>query len=79
MNKIKLGPRRFVVCIDRTEDDIDLVIGKLYAIAKPEKNDPAEMLRLIDDSGEDYLYPVTWFVSVDLPPKARRALVAAGA
>ena len=33
-------------------------------------------LRVIDDSGEDYLYPTTYFVYVELPLKARRALTA---
>jgi len=36
------------------------------------------MLRVIDDSGEDYLYPVVWFISVHLPQKAKKALVAVG-
>ena len=43
----------------------------------PEPSDPASMMRVIDESGEDYLYPASWFVPMDLPPKVRRALAAA--
>jgi hypothetical protein len=69
----------YFLCIERGTYKIDLQIGKVYRTAPPEKNDPESMLRLVDDSGEDYLYPVGWFVPIDLPPKAKRASVAAGA
>ncbi|MGD0540015.1 MAG: hypothetical protein ABSB33_00720 [Tepidisphaeraceae bacterium] len=72
----KLG---YFLCIERGAYRIDLQVGKVYRTAQPEKSDPSDMLRLIDDSGEDYLYPVNWFVPVDLPPKAKKALVAASA
>jgi hypothetical protein len=68
----------YFLCIERGTYRIDLQVGKVYRTAQPEKNDPADMLRLVDDSGEDYLYPLKWFVPVELPPKARKALVAAG-
>lgn len=67
----------YVVCLERGSYRIDLQVGKVYRTATPEKNDPAEMLRLVDDSGEDYLYPVDWFAPIRLPPKAKRALAAA--
>jgi hypothetical protein len=34
---------------------------------------------VIDEDGEDYLYPESWFVPLELPAKARRVLVAAAA
>ena len=54
-------------------------VGKAYKVIKPEANDRAYFFRVIDEEGEDYLYPADWFVPVDLPPKAKRALVAASA
>jgi hypothetical protein len=68
---------RYVVCLARGSYRIDLQVGKVYRTATPEKNDPADMLRLVDDSGEDYLYPIDWFAPVTLPLKAKRALAAA--
>lgn len=67
----------YVVCIEHGEYEADLVVGKVYRTAKPEKNDRPVDLRVIDESGEDYLYPVKWFVPVDLPAKAKRVLAAA--
>ena len=66
----------FAVCIQGDENDVDLVVGKIYRVVKPKRNDRASDIRVIDGSGEDYLYPRAWFVPVELPLKARRALVA---
>ncbi len=66
-----------VICLERGEYEADLVIGKVYRTAKPEQNDRPVDLRVIDESGEDYLYPAKWFVPVDLPAKAKRVLAAA--
>jgi hypothetical protein len=68
----------YVFCLERGSYRIDLEIGKIYRVIRPHKNDPDEMLRIIDDSAEDYLYPSAWFVPIELPPKAKKALVAAG-
>jgi hypothetical protein len=48
--------RRFVVCTSKSLGDVsgdDLTVGKLYEVVAEERG----MLRVIDDSGEDYLYP----------------------
>jgi hypothetical protein len=67
----------FAVCIHNGEYEADLVVGKVYRVVKPKRNDVSSDIRVIDESREDYLYPRAWFVPVDLPLKARRALVAA--
>jgi hypothetical protein len=64
------------VCIQNGEDEVDLIVGKIYRVMKPKRNDRPSDIRVIDESGEDYLYPRGWFVPVDLPLKARKALVA---
>lgn len=60
---------KYVVCINNqtlSKDDLvenylpHLVIGRVYKVATPEEND-GDMLRIIDGSGEDYLYPATYF------------------
>lgn len=66
-----------VLCTDAGEYRIDLHFGRVYRVVKGRPNDPPQYLRIIDESGEDYLYPRSWFVPVELPPKARRALAAA--
>ena len=59
---------KFVVCISREGfgdfSTDDLTLGRLYEIiAAPDK---ANMVRIIDDSGEDYLYPATLFEAVEI-------------
>ncbi len=68
---------RFYICIDDGYDDISLKVGKVYAVIKPEPSDRPNDLRVIDEEGEDYLYPAKSFVPVELPPRARRAVVGA--
>jgi hypothetical protein len=67
----------YVVCVERGTYRIDLQIGKIYRALRPRKNDTPDMIRVIDDSAEDYLYPADWFVPIDLPPKAKKAVAMA--
>jgi hypothetical protein len=73
----RLKKMAYFLCLERGSYRIDLQVGKVYRTAKRLTNDPSDMVRLIDDSGEDYLYPSDWFVPVELPPRARRKLAAA--
>ena len=76
MTKKRTGADSFVVCLRRENDDADLIVGKIYRVMRAERNDRATDIRVIDDSGEDYLYPRAWFVRVALPLKARKVLTA---
>ena len=64
------------MCIRNGEYRVDLVVGKIYRVVKPERNDRPSDVRIVDESGDDYLYPRNWFVSVDLPAKAKKVLSA---
>ncbi len=64
----------YVACVAATHDDIDLIVGKIYRVHKPERNDPLSMLRIIDESQEDYLYPIDWFEPMDVPMRVKLAL-----
>jgi hypothetical protein len=50
-------PGEFAVCIHDGEDDVDLIIGKIYRVMSPKRNDRPSDIRVLDESGEDYLYP----------------------
>ncbi len=69
-------PGKFAVCIQNGECDVDLIVGKIYRVVRSKRNDRASELRVVDESGEDYLYPRAWFVPVELPLKAKRVLAA---
>lgn len=65
---------KFVVCISRKNcGDLstdDLTRGRLYELLAPA--DSHGMIRVIDDSGEDYLYPVELFETVEVPAEVTK-------
>lgn len=67
--------RRFVICI-RNEGSEDLEVGKVYQVLPDEPAARDDYIRVIDESGEDYLYPAAYFVPIVLPREAEQALVA---
>ena len=64
---------KFVLCVEDRECD-DLEKGKVYRILSDTKAKRDGYLRVVDESGEDYLYPESYFVPLDLPSKAKTAL-----
>jgi hypothetical protein len=67
---------RFVMCIENRGNEASLVIGKVYPALRTEKiaRDHGA-IRVIDESGEDYLFSADRFVEVKLPRFAREALL----
>jgi hypothetical protein len=68
--------KRFAICIENQACD-DLEVGKVYRTLPDRLAAAKSYLRVVDDSGEDYLYPASHFVFVELPSRAERALAAA--
>lgn len=66
---------RFVVCIDNSEYPASLELHKIYRVIADEAAAREGDLRIIDESGEDYLYPAAWFVPVELPRRVRGSLL----
>lgn len=64
---------RFVVCISNAGYAASLERRKLYRAIPDAEAAAAGCVRVIDEDGEDYLYPADWFVAVELPQAARRA------
>ena len=77
VSRPKLSYPFYAVCIELGQSEGSLQVGKAYRVIRPEPNDPAYFLRVMDDEGEDYLYPAKWFVPLELPPSAKRKLAAA--
>jgi hypothetical protein len=67
---------KFIVCISREDcDDLstdDLALGRLYEVITPADN--RGMVRIVDDSGEDYLYPQSLFETVTVQEKTASRL-----
>lgn len=73
----KQTDRRFVLCV-KNDDCDDLVTRKVYRAIADEKAEKNGYVRVVDESGEDYLYPTSYFVRVQLPQEAEQAIAAAG-
>ncbi len=69
-------PSMFAVCVANQGCD-DLQIWKLYRVLRDETAQSEGYLRVVDESGEDYLYPASRFVVVEFPAPIRRKLLAA--
>jgi hypothetical protein len=67
---------RFAVCVANDGCD-DLSVGMLYRVLPDETASAEGLLRVVDDSGEDYLYPATRFVAVEVPEAEVPRLLAA--
>ena len=64
---------RYVLCIENRDCD-DLEKRKIYRVVPDKDAEKEEYLRIFDESGEDYLYPASYFVFIQLPSEARKAL-----
>jgi len=67
------SPIRFAICLKNKSSE-DLEIRKVYQVLPDEKAEKQRLLRVIDESGEDYLYPAAYFFLIDLPQKVERSL-----
>ena len=68
---------RFVICISKEEYPASLELRKLYEVLPDPDADATGLIRVKDESGEDYLFPKELFVSVDLPAVVEAAVVKA--
>ncbi len=76
MEKKKTLSLQFVICI-KNEGCEDLEPRKIYRVLPDEAAAEDDYIRVIDESGEDYLYPQDYFVPVELSQTAEEALLAA--
>jgi hypothetical protein len=67
-------PNDLVVCVDNSGYESALERRKLYALLPDADAEGRGLLRVIDESGEDYLYPANNFHRVQLPAAVRRAV-----
>ncbi len=67
-------PNDLVVCVDSSGYEAALERRKLYALLPDADAEGRGLLRVIDESGEDYLYPARNFHKVQLPAAVRKAV-----
>lgn len=65
---------RFAICVRNDGYPASLELRKLYQIMNDESAASHQLLRVIDESGEDYLYPMDYFIEIKLPEAAEKVL-----
>lgn len=73
----KMKENKFALCIEN-KDSEDLEKRKIYKIIPDKKEQEDGYLRVVDESGEDYLYPESYFIMIQLPREAQEILLLAG-
>lgn len=68
--------KKFVVCIDNEGYEASLERRKIYLALPDAGAEKRGHIRVVDESGEDYLYPKAMFVAVELPLATRKAVFA---
>ena len=69
MKKRKNASKQYVICIDNTDYLVSLDLYKIYEVLPDERAAVDDCIRVIDESGEDYLYSSESFVPIELPQK----------
>ena len=75
MNKHENTKSQFAVCINNSEYPASLELHKIYRVLPDEEATKDGDLRVIDESGEDYLYPAEYFVLMEVPQEVERSLL----
>jgi hypothetical protein len=67
--------RSLYICLDNSGYEVSLEKRKIYVGLRDTRAERLGRIRIIDESGEDYLYPADRFIAADLPLAARRAVL----
>jgi len=73
---MKTSKHQFALCLSNEDYEASLICGKVYAVPPDPRAAKDDLLRVIDEDGEDYLFPAELFVLVDFAPKVEKRLLA---
>jgi hypothetical protein len=65
------GAQRFVICVNNESNPIHLTLYRVYRVIASKEADKLGLIRLVDDSGEDYAYPTPMFRPIELPDEVQ--------
>jgi hypothetical protein len=72
---MKQSMKPFALCIENSGNEASLILGKVYRVV-PDARAKDELVRIIEESGEDYLFDKEQFVFVDFPAAVRKKILA---
>jgi len=70
-----MSQHQYVICIDNANYEAALELRKIYETTRDDEAALQGLTRVIDESGESYLYPVSYFIPIELPNKVERAML----
>ena len=73
---MKATTKSFALCIDNTDYAASLIRGKVYRTLPDPRAAKDDLVRIVDESGEDYLYHKSYFVFVDFPRAVKKKILA---
>lgn len=68
--------KEFAVCLENSGNEASLILGKVYTVVPDAKAAKDDLIRIVDESGEDYLFSRSQFEIVEFPQAVRRRLLA---
>lgn len=72
-----MDDKHFVICISNEGFEVSLEPRKIYEVVPDDTAEPLGMIRIIDESHEDYLYSKEMFVEIQLPEPVKKSLLIA--
>ena len=73
---MKQQAKEFALCLENTGNEASLVVGKVYRTVPDARATKDDLVRIVDESGEDYLFAKSQFVFVEFPQAVRRKILA---
>jgi len=73
---MKRTSTQFALCLDNAGNEASLIVGKVYRALRDPVAAKDRLIRVVDESGEDYLFTRAQFALVDFPQAVRRKLLA---
>ena len=73
---MKAPTKPFALCIDNNDYEASLIVGKVYRVLPDARAARDDLVRIVDESGEDYLYHKDHFVFVDFPAAVKKKILA---
>ena len=77
MHESKQNLSWFVVCINNEDYPASLELHKIYRVIADKEAEDEGDIRVIDESGEDYIYPSSYFVPIQVPQTVEESLLKA--
>jgi hypothetical protein len=73
---MKRPAKKFAVCVSNDGNEASLILGKVYRVLRDPQAAKDDLVRVVDESGEDYLFDNEQFVPVTFPEAARKKILA---